>query len=60
MFLYFNGLNIHIQTSKLDSLLEGHTSLVTCAKFCPSKESIIVSISEDRTFKVPNHDGALH
>lgn len=41
-----------LQTSKLDTLLEGHTSLVTCAKFCPKNESIIVSISEDRTFKV--------
>ncbi|XP_068683722.1 WD repeat-containing protein 27-like isoform X2 [Montipora foliosa] len=43
---------INIQTSKLHTMLEGHTSLVTCAQFCPSKESIIVSISEDRTFKV--------
>ncbi|XP_058953759.2 WD repeat-containing protein 27 [Pocillopora verrucosa] len=45
---------INIQTSKLDTLLEGHTSIVTCAEFPPKNESIIVSISEDRTFKVWN------
>jgi len=43
---------LNIQTSKLDTLLEGHTSFVTCAKFFPNNESKIVSISEDRTFKV--------
>ncbi|PFX32770.1 WD repeat-containing protein 27 [Stylophora pistillata] len=45
---------INIQTSKLDTLLEGHTSIVTCAEFSPKNESIVVSISEDRTFKVWN------
>lgn len=45
---------INIQTSKLDTLLEGHTSIVTCAEFSPKNDSIVVSISEDRTFKVWN------
>ncbi|KAJ7357509.1 WD repeat-containing protein 27 [Desmophyllum pertusum] len=34
---------LNIQTSKLDTLLEGHTSHVTCAQFSPNNGSIIVS-----------------
>ncbi|EDO32062.1 predicted protein, partial [Nematostella vectensis] len=45
---------LNIQTCKLDTVLEGHTSVVTQAQFCPWAEFTIVTISEDRTFKVWN------
>ena len=32
--------------------LEGHNGNVTCAEFCPHYRSTLVSISEDRTYKV--------
>ncbi|XP_019643830.1 PREDICTED: WD repeat-containing protein 27-like isoform X1 [Branchiostoma belcheri] len=40
------------QVERLHSTLEGHNSTVTSAEFCPHYKSTIVSISEDRTFKV--------
>eukprot|EP00058_Branchiostoma_floridae_P027953 XP_002613444.1 hypothetical protein BRAFLDRAFT_123921 [Branchiostoma floridae] len=40
------------QVERLHSTLEGHNSIVTSAEFCPHHKSTIVSISEDRTFKV--------
>ncbi|XP_051775311.1 WD repeat-containing protein 27 isoform X2 [Erpetoichthys calabaricus] len=36
------------------SVLEGHTSSVTAAEFCSWQPEILVSVSEDRTFKVWN------
>ncbi|XP_071798693.1 WD repeat-containing protein 27-like [Asterias amurensis] len=37
---------------RLDTTLEGHTARVTCAEFSPHNLSCVVSVSEDRTFKV--------
>ncbi|KAG2467439.1 WDR27 protein, partial [Polypterus senegalus] len=37
------------------SVLEGHTSSVTAAEFCSWQPEILVSVSEDRTFKVEYH-----
>ncbi|XP_072369231.1 WD repeat-containing protein 27 isoform X3 [Scyliorhinus torazame] len=34
------------------AVLEGHLAVVTAAEFCPWQVNILVSISEDRTFKV--------
>lgn len=34
------------------AVLEGHDGLVTAAEFCPHYTATLVSISEDRTFKV--------
>ncbi|XP_078086766.1 WD repeat-containing protein 27 [Mustelus asterias] len=34
------------------AVLEGHLGVVTAAEFCPWQVNILVSISEDRTFKV--------
>ncbi|XP_072436475.1 WD repeat-containing protein 27 isoform X1 [Chiloscyllium punctatum] len=34
------------------AVLEGHLGVVTAAEFCPWQSNILVSISEDRTFKV--------
>ncbi|XP_067901568.1 WD repeat-containing protein 27 isoform X2 [Heterodontus francisci] len=34
------------------AVLEGHLGAVTAAEFCPCQLNILVSISEDRTFKV--------
>lgn len=36
------------------AVLEGHNGIVTAAEFCPHYSSTLVSISEDRTFKVWN------
>ncbi|XP_031565676.1 WD repeat-containing protein 27-like [Actinia tenebrosa] len=43
---------LNIETCKLDSVLEGHISPLTQAQFCPWNECIIISIAEDRTYKV--------
>ncbi|KAK3751869.1 hypothetical protein QZH41_009685, partial [Actinostola sp. cb2023] len=43
---------LNIDNCKLDSVFEGHTSELTQAQFCPWNECMIVSIAEDRTFKV--------
>ncbi|CAH1264288.1 WDR5B [Branchiostoma lanceolatum] len=40
------------QVERLHSTLEGHDSTVTSAEFCPHHKRTIVSISEDRTFKI--------
>ncbi|XP_074657849.1 WD repeat-containing protein 27-like [Tubulanus polymorphus] len=51
---------LHSQEEKLEATLEGHDSNVTCAQFCPHFTSTLVSISEDRTFKIWNiEDGCL-
>ncbi|XP_071833120.1 WD repeat-containing protein 27-like isoform X2 [Apostichopus japonicus] len=42
----------NIQTQELHTLLEGHTSLVTCAEFCEHQADVIITSSEDRTFKI--------
>uniref|UniRef100_UPI00398EF949 WD repeat-containing protein 27 isoform X2 n=1 Tax=Pristiophorus japonicus TaxID=55135 RepID=UPI00398EF949 len=34
------------------AVLEGHLGAVTAAEFCPRQSNILISISEDRTFKV--------
>ncbi|XP_067901569.1 WD repeat-containing protein 27 isoform X3 [Heterodontus francisci] len=45
---------IYVLNCKEDILavLEGHLGAVTAAEFCPCQLNILVSISEDRTFKV--------
>ncbi|XP_033101043.1 WD repeat-containing protein 27-like [Anneissia japonica] len=40
------------QSEHLHTTLEGHTARVTSAEFSPHHEALVVSISEDRTFKV--------
>ncbi|XP_006823341.2 WD repeat-containing protein 27-like [Saccoglossus kowalevskii] len=40
------------KTERLDTTLEGHTARVNCAEFCPHYSSTVVSISDDRTFKI--------
>ncbi|XP_041468720.1 WD repeat-containing protein 27-like [Lytechinus variegatus] len=45
-------LILDAQKERLDTRLEGHTALVTCAEFCPHSPDTVVSASEDRTFKV--------
>ncbi|XP_070578723.1 WD repeat-containing protein 27-like isoform X2 [Ptychodera flava] len=39
-------------TERLDTTLEGHTARVNCAEFCPHYQSTVVSVSDDRTFKI--------
>ena len=41
-----------LQNEKVLATVEGHTARLTCAEFCPHYTSTLVSISEDRTFKV--------
>ena len=40
------------QREKVVATLEGHNGNVTCAEFCPHYTLTLVSISEDRTYKV--------
>ncbi|XP_078000774.1 WD repeat-containing protein 27-like [Glandiceps talaboti] len=40
------------KSERIDTRLEGHTATVNCAEFCPHYDSTVVSISDDRTFKV--------
>ena len=40
------------QRESVVATLEGHNGNVTCAEFCPHYRSTLVSISEDRTYKV--------
>ncbi|KAJ7987498.1 hypothetical protein DPEC_G00327120 [Dallia pectoralis] len=50
-----SGDKVYILSSKIEdtlSVLAGHLSPLTSAEFCPWKPDILVSISEDRTFKV--------
>lgn len=42
------------QRESVVATLEGHNGNVTCAEFCPHYRSTLVSISEDRTYKVWN------
>ncbi|KAK3591286.1 hypothetical protein CHS0354_004335 [Potamilus streckersoni] len=51
------GLEVIILESKKELIvatLEGHTALVTACEFCPHYRAILITISEDRTFKVWN------
>ncbi|KAL4238028.1 WD40 repeat-like protein [Mactra antiquata] len=51
------GYNIIILNALVErqiAVLEGHNGAVTAAEFCPHYTSTLVSISEDRTFKVWN------
>lgn len=41
-----------LQTERLVATVEGHTSRLTSAQFCPHYTTTLVTISEDRTFKV--------
>ncbi|CAH1792268.1 unnamed protein product, partial [Owenia fusiformis] len=50
---------VHILPTKLKekstgplAVLEGHTSYVNAAQFCPHYSSTLVSVSDDRTFKI--------
>lgn len=45
---------LDIKNEKVLATVEGHTARLTCAEFCPHYTSTLVSISEDRTFKVWN------
>ncbi|XP_069786894.1 WD repeat-containing protein 27 [Narcine bancroftii] len=48
---------IYVLNCKQENILavfEGHLGAVTAAEFCPWQSNILVSISEDRTFKVWN------
>ncbi|XP_065943143.1 WD repeat-containing protein 27 [Magallana gigas] len=47
-------LILRSNTSEVIAALEGHLNRVTCAEFCPHYSSTLVTISEDRTFKVWN------
>ncbi|XP_061172644.1 WD repeat-containing protein 27-like isoform X2 [Saccostrea echinata] len=47
-------LILRSNTSEVIAALEGHMNRVTCAEFCPHYSSTLVTISEDRTFKVWN------
>ena len=49
---YMNALAVFVQSERLDTTLDGHTATVTCAEFSPHHIYSVVSISEDRTFKV--------
>ncbi|XP_038078106.1 WD repeat-containing protein 27-like isoform X2 [Patiria miniata] len=40
------------KVERLDTTLEGHMAPVTCAEFCPYHPATLVSVSEDRTFKI--------
>ncbi|XP_071963936.1 WD repeat-containing protein 27-like [Antedon mediterranea] len=40
------------QSEHLHTTLEGHTARVTSAEFSPHHEAMVLSVSEDRTFKV--------
>ena len=40
------------QSQMVENMLEGHTSLVTAADFYGETSQWVVSVSEDRTFKV--------
>lgn len=40
------------QRQRKVAVLEGHDGPVTAAEFCPHYTATLVSISEDRTFKV--------
>uniref|UniRef100_A0A3Q3B0X1 Uncharacterized protein n=1 Tax=Kryptolebias marmoratus TaxID=37003 RepID=A0A3Q3B0X1_KRYMA len=50
-----SGSNIHVLSSKRQEVictLTGHLGPLTSAEFCPWNRNILVSASEDRTFKV--------
>ncbi|XP_019902051.2 WD repeat-containing protein 27 isoform X2 [Esox lucius] len=50
-----SGDKVYILSSKIEdtlSVLAGHLAPLTAAEFCPWKTDVLVSISEDRTFKV--------
>lgn len=48
-----NGVIIlEVKNEKVLATVEGHTARLTCAEFCPHYTSTLVTISEDRTFKV--------
>ncbi|XP_043928751.1 WD repeat-containing protein 27 [Protopterus annectens] len=49
---------IYVLSSQRESIiavLEGHLDLVTAAEFCSWKDNVLVSVSEDRTFKIWDH-----
>ncbi|XP_055495210.1 WD repeat-containing protein 27 isoform X1 [Leucoraja erinacea] len=51
------GNKIYVLNCKQEDILavfEGHIGVVTAAEFCPWQSNILISISEDRTFKIWN------
>uniref|UniRef100_A0A667ZLP8 Uncharacterized protein n=1 Tax=Myripristis murdjan TaxID=586833 RepID=A0A667ZLP8_9TELE len=49
-----SGATVHILSSKrqeVKSMLTGHLGPLTAAEFCPWNKEVLVTISEDRTFK---------
>lgn len=44
------------QRQEVISTLTGHLGLLTSAEFCPWNKDILVTTSEDRTFRVLNQD----
>ncbi|XP_049640978.1 WD repeat-containing protein 27 [Suncus etruscus] len=48
-------LVLEVETQSVLAELEGHLGPVTAADFCPWQDGIVISVSEDRSFKVWNH-----
>uniref|UniRef100_A0A8I3RSL7 WD repeat domain 27 n=2 Tax=Canis lupus familiaris TaxID=9615 RepID=A0A8I3RSL7_CANLF len=48
-------LMLDIESRSILAELEGHQGHVTAAEFCPWQTHIIISVSEDRSFKVWDH-----
>jgi hypothetical protein len=46
------GVEFSIKTCELRTVIDGHNGIVTGSKFCPAQDSLLVTVSEDRTFKV--------
>ncbi|KAG8504736.1 WD repeat-containing protein 27 [Galemys pyrenaicus] len=53
-------LVLDLQGQSAPLALEGHLGPVTAVEFCPQQAGVVISVSEDRTFKVWDHRaGAL-
>ncbi|XP_023819338.1 WD repeat-containing protein 27 isoform X4 [Oryzias latipes] len=50
--LIYNILDLQQKTQETQSRLTGHLGPLTSAEFCPWNENVLISTSEDRTFKV--------
>ena len=47
------------KTCELQTVIDGHHGTVNASKFCPTQDSLLVTISEDRTFKVQLADTSM-
>ncbi|KAL5009013.1 hypothetical protein ScPMuIL_014594 [Solemya velum] len=51
---------LEVKSQRPIATLEGHTGPVTCAEFCPHYSATLVTLSEDRSFKIWDiNDGSL-